>query len=177
MLNYGRSLLPFYTQPKFCFGALRATNATHIPSRVIHTSHNRTVDGRLDPRSAARTMHAPLLLELSTLARPQAADCSHTHCCVISPLTACPLDLTSRPQPCKPPCLSRAASREHLTFTVLRNFCSDCTFTVLRQKPLTFTVPPPYERNHKREARPEYSVLKIVVLVASQIYTYEINEI
>ena len=31
-----------------------------------------------------------------------------------------------------------------MTFTVLRNFCTLYTFTVLRQKALAFTLPPPY---------------------------------
>ena len=31
------------------------------------------------------------------------------------------------------------------TFTVLRESCTLYTFTVLRQKALTFTLPPPYD--------------------------------
>ncbi len=33
-----------------------------------------------------------------------------------------------------------------MTFTVLRNSCTLYTFTVLRQKALAFTLPPPYDR-------------------------------
>ena len=33
-----------------------------------------------------------------------------------------------------------------MTFTVLRNSCTLYTFTVLRQKALTFTLTPPYVR-------------------------------
>jgi hypothetical protein len=32
-----------------------------------------------------------------------------------------------------------------MTFTVLRNSCTLYTFTVLRQKALAFTLPPPYD--------------------------------
>ena len=35
--------------------------------------------------------------------------------------------------------------RGTMTFTVLRNSCTLYTFTVLRQKALAFTLPPPYE--------------------------------
>ena len=34
--------------------------------------------------------------------------------------------------------------RGTITFTVLRNSCTLYTFTVLRQKALAFTLPPPY---------------------------------
>ena len=37
-----------------------------------------------------------------------------------------------------------AASGDRWTFTVLDSFCNGCTFTVLRQNLLTFTLPPPY---------------------------------
>ena len=35
--------------------------------------------------------------------------------------------------------------RGTMTFTVLRNSCTLYTFTVLRQKALAFTLPPPYD--------------------------------
>jgi len=38
-----------------------------------------------------------------------------------------------------------------MTFTVLRNSCTLYTFTVLRQKALTFTLPPPYAVNALRD--------------------------
>ena len=35
-----------------------------------------------------------------------------------------------------------------MTFTVVRNSCTLYTFTVLRQKALAFTLPPPYGDNY-----------------------------
>ena len=41
-----------------------------------------------------------------------------------------------------------------MTFTVLRNSCTLYTFTVLRQKALTFTLPPPYDRRVRPASGP-----------------------
>ena len=117
--------------------------------------------GRIAP-VAARTTHQ------GTRRACQGAGCSlfaHTLLRHITPLPASPIDLsqvTSHPDPqnpasLKPPCLCRAAPNAphgtsyhfyHFTSRELCTFappgCGGCTFIILYQNRLAFTVPPPY---------------------------------
>ena len=116
------TVLPGTSTFKICFSALCApppASFSHTPIR-FSLSH----DAPPDPTSLNSVPALPMAL-------------------------SAPLSCLSWPAwPGRSPTLKRqggAVGPGAGTFTVLRKFCSRCTFTVLRQKPLTFTEPPPYD--------------------------------
>ena len=82
MPNYGRSLYHFTPDRKILRRAARDIHTkTELPaSREVNRA----------PALCIAPV-APLIKERGALARPQAAVCSHTHCCVMSPLPASPI--------------------------------------------------------------------------------------